>query len=1384
MRRRSSDEFQRRIDETYEGLEGVAGILDDIVVFGKTKEEHDHNLSAMLSRTRERGVRLYLDKCRICVTLHFVTVSYFGLTAKDLRSDPPPRNTPIDGLKSPAKILMSRRLRSILPTSAQQLRDLSTSELVADARRLYGQVFGEEAPLTAVCAPGRVNLIGEHTDYNQGLVLPMALPLLTVVVGHETSGQDVTVVTATKDADEPWRVDFSLASDESLCPGLPSWANYVKGVIQHYRAPPVPGFRAVIASSVPLGGGLSSSASLEVAFYTFLQQLKPDDGDKVSKAIACQQAEHTHAGVPCGIMDQFVSVLGREGHALLIDCRSLEATPIPLADPSLIILITNSNVRHSLTGSEYPMRRRQCEEAACILGKASLRDATMKDLEEARNRLDDITYRRARHVIEEIERTYQGTEALKRGAYKEFGKLMVESHNSLRDLYEVSCSELDELVSAAMDVEGVFGSRMTGGGFGGCTVTLMKAHAIDRAILHIKASSSASTLKPTGTDGEPVVARFGVSCEHRVAEVSCRWNTARSRKRLVEANLSKTVEHGFPHQPSALGYSPSLQLLAIGNRSGAIKLYPSLNLCVYGYEVELVTLLDDNSLHMWTLRAHKGLSELLEIGRFMLTGPPGVPDDYIGRRNLEHVEALEENPVNPNKVVIGYGRGLMVIWDLEKQCAYQHIPATQQLESVWWTEDGSYILSSHSDGSYCRWMVGGDDVNEEEEKSDIPYGDPCALVVLVEEELVVIDLQTEGWPVIQTPYLVPLHSSAITCSHHISVIPLKLWERIIAAGDLQNTHYSKKPWPITGGQNLAPDPPQRDLLLTGHEDGTVCFWDASGVCLYPMYKLSTAGVFHTDTDPNDNLNQGTEGEWPPFRKVGCFDPYSDDPRLGIQKIHLCKYSGYLTVAGTAGQILVLELNDEAAEQSVEAKVVDLLQGQEGFRWKGHARLDVREEPVLFPPGFQPFALVQCQPPAVVTALTLHTEWKLVAFGTSHGFGLYDYQQKNNVLIKCTLNPSDQLAMEGPLSRVKSIKKSLRQSFRRIRRSRVSLRKHHVNNAAKLQDANARLEAELAEMELAPVQRKIEARSSDDSFTGLVRTLYFADTFLSDSSHNTPSLWAGTNGGCVFGYMLRLPPVEHRADEPVTAQPVFSFKTSLLLPLCLGSTLLQVECSACSQHACLERLKRLFAVVLLVADFIFKTAKVFTLPKVSAKMKLKLTAMDGSRVRRVGVAWFGSSRSEDYGESDLVVLTNQGDVHVVSLPAVKLQVHYPCIRREDVSGIASCVFTKHGQENAARRVMEHALLNDESEYLRERDRGKNVLNLLKPFCPASIVIAACAASPNWSSVSVSWLRASSNTVAESIVATVPEMEIPVSKQSVEQIDAADSQALSAVSHSSG
>ncbi|XP_037664961.1 galactokinase isoform X1 [Choloepus didactylus] len=396
-------------------------------------------------------------------------------------------------------------------------RQPRVGELLAEARRAFRAEFGAE-PELAVSAPGRVNLIGEHTDYNQGLVLPMALELVTVLVGSPRTDGLVSLLTTSEEADEPRRLQFPLPTTQrSLEPGTPRWANYVKGVIQHYPAAPLPGFSAVVVSSLPLGGGLSSSASLEVATYTFLQQLCPDSpstshcaadsGTIAARAQVCQLAEHTFAGVPCGIMDQLIALLGQKGHALLIDCRSLETSLVPLSDPKLAVLITNSNVRHSLGSSEYPLRRRQCEEVARALGKESLREVQLEELEAGKELVSKEGFRRAQHVVGEIRRTAQAAAALSRGDYRAFGRLMVESHHSLRDDYQVSCPELDQLVEAALSVPGVYGSRMTGGGFGGCTVTLLEAAAASRAMQHIQEqySGTATFYLSHAADGASVL---------------------------------------------------------------------------------------------------------------------------------------------------------------------------------------------------------------------------------------------------------------------------------------------------------------------------------------------------------------------------------------------------------------------------------------------------------------------------------------------------------------------------------------------------------------------------------------------------------------------------------------------------------------------------------------------------------------------------------------------------------------------------------------------------------------------------------------------------------------------------------------------------------------
>ncbi|XP_068243428.1 galactokinase-like [Palaemon carinicauda] len=360
--------------------------------------------------------------------------------------------------------------------------------LVSAAQAAFTENF-DGNPSVAVAAPGRVNIIGEHTDYNDGFVFPMALPLVTVVVGKRNDTDVCRVLTLAENVDQPHHVEFQVPSpSHPLKPHKPNWANYVKGVVANFHGP-LSGFDAVITTSVPLGGGLSSSASLEVATYTFLEGLMGTKASSLqAKALSCQKAEHEFANMPCGIMDQFISTMGKKGHALLIDCRSLESVLVPLSDPTVTFVITNSNVRHTLTGSEYPTRRRQCQEAAKILGQSSLRDATLADLEKHKSSMmeEKELYYRARHAISEIKRTEEAVSILKKGDYNTFGKMMTESHKSLRNDYEVSCPELDQLVELALAVPGVYGSRMTGGGFGGCTVTLVKQDHVGDFISYIK----------------------------------------------------------------------------------------------------------------------------------------------------------------------------------------------------------------------------------------------------------------------------------------------------------------------------------------------------------------------------------------------------------------------------------------------------------------------------------------------------------------------------------------------------------------------------------------------------------------------------------------------------------------------------------------------------------------------------------------------------------------------------------------------------------------------------------------------------------------------------------------------------------------------------------
>ena len=329
-------------------------------------------------------------------------------------------------------------------------------------------------------APGRVNLIGEHTDYNEGFVMPFAIDLHTVVAASVRDDSMLNVVA--RDLDDETTIDLN---DEPRTK-RDSWIDYVGGTVRCVAKEfgDIRGADMIITSSVPIGGGLSSSAAIEISVGLAVLELSGVEVDRKRLAFAAQRAEHEFVGTRSGIMDQFTSAFAKEGNVMLLDCRSLEIDHIPLVLDGVALVVIDTTVKHSLASSEYNTRREECEKGVEILKKylpyiKSLRDVTPADLYVQGDALPDVILRRCRHVVAENERTVAAAKALRERDFPSVGKLMFESHNSLRDDYEVSCPELNELVDAAAKVDGVFGSRMTGGGFGGCTVTLVKKESVE-----------------------------------------------------------------------------------------------------------------------------------------------------------------------------------------------------------------------------------------------------------------------------------------------------------------------------------------------------------------------------------------------------------------------------------------------------------------------------------------------------------------------------------------------------------------------------------------------------------------------------------------------------------------------------------------------------------------------------------------------------------------------------------------------------------------------------------------------------------------------------------------------------------------------------------------
>ena len=350
----------------------------------------------------------------------------------------------------------------------------------------FNKIYPDASSPIIIRSPGRINIIGEHTDYNEGFVLPAAIDKAIYVAISKRDDDEIHLYAGDYNESHVVHTDAVAISEKH-------WPNYILGVVDQLqkRSYKIAGFNLVIDGDVPLGAGLSSSAAVECATAFALNELFGLGLTRLEMVQIAQKAEHTFAGVMCGIMDQFASMFGKKDHVIQLDCRSIEYEYVPLELKGYKILLLNTNVKHSLSSSAYNERREQCEQGVAWVREynkdvLSLRDVTMQMLDDHVLPKDELIYKRCKYVVEEIQRLLQGCKDLQHGDVNALGKKMFRTHEGLSKEYEVSCEELDFLVDAVKDDVDVIGARMMGGGFGGCTINIIKEEAIEGIASRLK----------------------------------------------------------------------------------------------------------------------------------------------------------------------------------------------------------------------------------------------------------------------------------------------------------------------------------------------------------------------------------------------------------------------------------------------------------------------------------------------------------------------------------------------------------------------------------------------------------------------------------------------------------------------------------------------------------------------------------------------------------------------------------------------------------------------------------------------------------------------------------------------------------------------------------
>uniref|UniRef100_A0A158Q8B9 LLGL domain-containing protein n=1 Tax=Elaeophora elaphi TaxID=1147741 RepID=A0A158Q8B9_9BILA len=575
------------------------------------------------------------------------------------------------------------------------------------------------------------------------------------------------------------------------------------------------------------------------------------------------------------------------------------------------------------------------------------------------------------------------------------------------------------------------------------------------------------------------------------------------------------------------------------------------------------------------------------------------------------------------------------------------------------------------------------------------YKNCLALMVLCEQELICIDLTDGSWPLLNLPYLQPIHSSQITCVMHYSNIEEHVWKGLIKASEAQNKLSSRCKWPVhAGGDAQTPAPcaatnsEKRQLLITGqvfcdvHEDGTIKFWSTGSVSLRYLLKINTAKEFEgcfSNVEFSGNSvevsNNGASDEdsneitdWPPFRKVGTYDPFCDDPRLAIQKVYFDVTSGQLVTGGRAGHVIVYDLDDESsASLTVMRAEYEVTEKSKLLTNINQLALPPRRAPLAYAIGYQPFKidqnrsyLIQLRPPVAITAVASLRTRNLLAFGCEYGFVMCDLKSQATLISRCLIT-SKELTDVNTLSRFKSMKKSIRQSFRRKKKVPQD-EIHSVEPACSVTNDDID--------ELRPVERQIISRTEaplnvGDPAVSAVRVLRFFHTNILSTASRTDSLWIGTNGGIIFAYAI--------SDDALKPEDVCVLVKEVQLQH--RAPVIDFTCATIDGSQLIKGLTGTERLIIYTEEQI----KTFALPTMKpTRFRYKFTGVEGSRIRKAQLLTLRSATNRKLYEKFIIIITNQGELFLFSALTIKqyLKIHFT--KASDVEGIASAVLSENGE----------------------------------------------------------------------------------------------------------